>query len=283
MNQPLTSGDKRFAAVVGRDLGNGRPGGFEDLDSAPALDRLCPAECEGGKHRDTVAAQIADLVSELNEKQMKFARYLVGSGFVNASRAAIEAGYAPRSAKVKASRLRVHPKVSRLIELLSEGEPIALGGSRRRGCEGAAGGVWPPEMKHVGRRVTADEIIAHMADMLRTSALDFFIVAEDGTVKPRKIGSVPRSALNAARRITVAPDGTVSVELYDKLKVLEKLTKHYGLFDPREPDPVSPGGEPRTPPGVQGHDAFVESWEHRLRRYGPELLEDVRRMIIHGR
>ncbi len=267
MNQPLTSGDKRFAAAVGRDLSNGRPGGFEDLDSAPARERLRSAGREGAKRREEVEAQIIGLVSELNDKQVKFARYLVGSGFVNASRAAIEAGYAPRSAKVKASRLKAHPKVARLIKLLSEGDPIAS--SKRR--------------KHIGCEVTPDEIIAHMADILRASPLDFFIVAEDGTVKLRKIGSVPRSALNAARRVTVAPDGTVSVELYDKLKVIEKLAKHFGLFDPREPDPVCPRGEPRTPPDVQGHDAFVESWEHRLRRYGPELLEDVRRMIIHGR
>ena len=103
MNQPLKSGDKRFAAVVGRDLGNGRPGGVDGLRRASARGQLRTAEREGGKHRDAVAAQIADLVSELNDSQVKFARYLVASGFTNATRAAVEPGYAPRSAKVKAS------------------------------------------------------------------------------------------------------------------------------------------------------------------------------------
>ena len=131
--------------------------------------------------------------------------------------------------------------------------------------------------------MTPDEIIAHMAEILRANPSEFFDMSGDGPPRLKKLTEMSPKAFRAVRKLTVGPDGTITVELYDKLKVIEKLVRHFGLFNPREPDPESPRGEPRTPPGVQGHDAFVESWKHRLRRYGPELLEDVRRMIIYGR
>ncbi len=62
MNQPTPSGRKRIATTIGGDLGGRRFRGSGDLRKASARDRLRTAEREGGKYRDAVAAQIADLV-----------------------------------------------------------------------------------------------------------------------------------------------------------------------------------------------------------------------------
>ncbi len=54
----------------------------------------------------------------LNEKQKRFAReYLVD---LNATQAAVRAGYAPRTAKVQGSRLLTHAAVRRLIDMRKE-------------------------------------------------------------------------------------------------------------------------------------------------------------------
>ncbi len=230
------------------------------LDPGPSGDELQPLGQGGGRasDQDDTASETQVLVSELGDRQVRFAKNVVAFGDRNQTRAAVQAGYSKRTARQQASRLRRHPKVRRLIELL-------------------------PQEEGVLNEVVPQDVMALMVDILRASVFDFLTIRENGTVRLRKVSDIPQYALNAAKRVVVKGDGTIIVELHDVLKVIDMLGRRMGLFTPARPPPLE---EPDRSP-VQGNIEKTPvppgSFEARKRSYGPEFLEKAKRKLIHGR
>ncbi len=206
--------------------------------------------------QDNTATETRELVSELEDRQVRFAKYVVLSGGRNQSRAAVRAGYSERTARQQASRLRRHPKVSRLIELL-------------------------PQEAGILNEVAPQDILVLMVDILRASVFDFVDVREDGKVKLRKVSDIPQYALNAAKRFVVKGDGSITVELHDVLKVIDMLGRRMGLFTPIRPPPLEEPDRSPVQEKVEKTPVPQGSIEARIRRYGPKFLESARRARIH--
>ena len=141
----------------------------------------------------------------LNPRQQRFCEeYLID---LNATQAAIRAGYAVKTATEQASRLLTNVNVSREIEKLQAIQ------SRRTG-------------------ITADRVIRELAKIAFVDP-DRIIDVSDGTVKPNTTPD-DRAAIQGVKvKYSNSDTGYSSeheVKLYDKTKALELLGKHLGLF-----------------------------------------------------
>ena len=132
------------------------------------------------------------------------------------------------------------------------------------------------------KEVSPQEVTDRMVDILRANVFDFLDIREDGTVQLRKVSDIPQYALNAAKRVVVKGDGSITVELHDIFKVIDMLGRRMGLFTPvrapplYEPDRSPVQGKVEKTPVPQG------SIEARIRSYGPQFLERARRARNHG-
>ena len=198
--------------------------------------------------QDNTASETQDLVSELEDRQVRFAKNVVAFGGRNQSRAAVRAGYSERTARQQASRLRRHPKVRRLIELLSQEEGFL-------------------------NEVAPEEVTGLMVDILLASPFDFLTIGEDGAVKLRKVSDIPRCALNAAKRVVVKLDGTITIEIHDKLTVIDKLGRRMGLFTPARAPPLEEPDRSPVEGSVEKIPVRPGPYEARVRSYGPQFLE----------
>lgn len=141
----------------------------------------------------------------LNPKQQRFCEeYMID---LNATQAAIRAGYAVKTATEQASRLLTNVNVSREIEKLQAEQ------SRRTG-------------------ITADRVIRELAKIAFVDP-DRVINTSDGTVKV-DVHADDRAAIQSVKVKRSDSDTGYSseheVKLYDKTKALELLGKHLGLF-----------------------------------------------------
>ncbi len=229
------------------------------LDPGPSGDELQPLGQGGGRasDQDDTASETQVLVSELGDRQVRFAKNVVAFGDRNQTRAAVQAGYSPRTARQQASRLRRHPKVGRLIELL-------------------------PQEAGILNEVVPQDVLVLMVDILRASVFDFLTIREDGTVKLRKVSDIPQYALNAAKRVVVKGDGSITVELHDVLKVIDMLGRRMGLFAPQRVAPHKRRDRSSMQEIVEKTPVHLRPYEARLQSFGPEFLERARRARNHG-
>ena len=153
---------------------------------------------------------------ELTPKQQRFIdEYLVD---LNATRAAIEAGYSKRTAFVQGSRLLRNVEVTALIEQTQR----ALA-----------------ERSEISQEMVVQELA-------RIAFNDMTNVAEWGpegvTVKASSElpEMVRRCIAEVTQTVTAAGGSTVRVKLHDKLAALQLLGKHLGMFDNRS-QALSPG------------------------------------------
>ena len=224
------------------------------LDPGPSGDepKLLGQGGDRASDQGATASETRELVSELEDRQVRFAKNVVLFGGRNQSRAAVQAGYSERTARQQASRLRRHPKVRRLIELLPQEEGIL-------------------------HEVAPQDVLVLMVDMLRASVFDFLTIREDGTVKLRKSSDIPQYALNAAKRVVVKGDGSITVELHDMFKVIDMLGRRMGLFTPIRPPPLEEPDRSPVQEKVEKTPVPQGSIEARIRSYGPQFLERARR------
>ena len=141
----------------------------------------------------------------LNPKQQRFCEeYMID---LNATQAAIRAGYSVATASEQASRLLGNVKVSREIEKLQAIQ------SRRTG-------------------ITADRVLIELAKIAFVDP-DRVINANDGTVKA-DASADDRAAIQGVKvKQSTSQTGDsfeAEVKLYDKTRALELLGKHLGLF-----------------------------------------------------
>jgi phage terminase small subunit len=184
--------------------------------------------------------QVVDETTELKPltaRQQRFVEeYLID---LNATQAAIRAGYAPQSADVEGARQLRNASVRARID-------IALAErSKRTG-------------------VNADIVIQELAKIARVNPIDV-INPDTGEIKA---GSTDDMAAIASVKVKVTPmkNGTAverEVKMADKLKALELLGKHLGMFVERKELTGKDGGP------IQLEAMTDEQREQRIR----ELLE----------
>ena len=141
----------------------------------------------------------------LNPKQQRFCEeYLID---LNATQAAIRAGYSVKTANEQGARLLVNVSVSREIERLQAVQ------SRRTG-------------------ITADRVIRELAKIAFVDP-DRVINADDGTIKADATDEDKAAIQGVKVKRSSSMNGDSfenEVRLYDKTKALELLGKHLGLF-----------------------------------------------------
>lgn len=151
----------------------------------------------------------------MSPKQRLFAiEYLVD---LNAHRAALRAGYAPKAARQTASKLMRLPDVAALI-----GREL--------------------QAQRARTRITADRVLAEYA---RIAFADIARLVEWGpeglVVKPlEELSADDRAAIAA---LTGGGKRTPRIRLHDKQRALDRLARHVGLF----PRPGRAGAESAAP------------------------------------
>lgn len=152
--------------------------------------------------------------NDLTQQQRDFCYYLVNRWPTNQTKAAIEAGYAEKSAHVAASRLLKIDKIQKEIQRLHR-------------------------EKHMG----PDEVLAGLADIARLDMSDFARVDSSGgaSLDLRKAKNAGKLGLireiqtdvemhESGEGDSVAKVLKTKVKLYDKQRALETLARHHGLL-----------------------------------------------------
>lgn len=151
---------------------------------------------------------------KLAPKQQRFVEeYLVD---LNATQAAIRAGYAPRSAVVTASRLLTNANISQAIQV--------------------------KQLKRSERtEITADRVLQELARIGFADVRDLFVWDEERAayVPSRDLTDDQAAAISSIEAETVRytrEDGTEETKIklklrtYDKVAALDKIAKHLGMF-----------------------------------------------------
>jgi len=142
-------------------------------------------------------------VAKLTEKQKRFVQeYLVD---LNATQAAIRAGYSEKSAARIAVELLNKTQVSAELQ---------------------------KAMKNRQKRVeiTQDMVLAELAAIAFANGADFAAINRNGLVRLVPTDTLPDDKKKAIASIKEGQYGT-EVKLYDKVRALEMLGRHLGMFD----------------------------------------------------
>jgi len=154
-----------------------------------------------------------------NQRKMFVKEYLVD---LNATQAAVRAGYSERTANEQATRLMTNPDIQAAIQ---------------------------KEMKKREHRtdITADKVLSEYAKIGMSDVTDYLqVVTErvlvDRTAEGEPISeikqlvllkdtdSIPKDKLAAISEIKQAKDGSISFKLHDKVRALDSIGKHLGMF-----------------------------------------------------
>lgn len=152
---------------------------------------------------------------KLDQRQSDFCVHYVQHG--KKKQAAIDAGYAERSAHVTASRLLKLAKVQDEIKRL-----------------------------HTAKHMGPEEVMSGLADIARLDMEDFISPLKNGGARLNLPKAKRANKLSMIREITTKESQTVSegdvvsevietkVKLYDKQRALETIARHHGLLKDRE-------------------------------------------------
>ena len=145
------------------------------------------------------------MAGKLTPKQEAFVReYMID---LNATQAAIRAGYKEKNAYQIGSENLRKPQIQEAIRVQREAQEVRT-------------------------QISADRVLRELARVAFADVTDFSYI-EDGNVRLED-----SSALSEDQRAAVAyiKEGVAGpeVRLYDKLKALELIGKHLGMFDKRE-------------------------------------------------
>lgn len=157
------------------------------------------------------------MAAKLPPKQRRFVQeYLVD---LNATQAAIRAGYSASGAAVQGARLLTNVKVQ---EALQDAQK-----KRERRTE-----------------ITADRVLNELAKIAFADLKDF-VEFGPGRIKIRPSNEVDGAALAEVSSVATMVGTNVSVKLHPKMKALELLCKHLGLA-PEKHQLSGPDGGPIT-------------------------------------
>lgn len=136
----------------------------------------------------------------LSPKQAMFVmEYLID---LNATQAAIRAGYAPRSASTEGARLLANDKVQAYIDDLMDARAHRM-------------------------LISQDKVVRELA---RVALFDpHQVYDEEGRLRPiRDMPADIRAAISSIKHLS---DGSIEVKFWDKNSAIDKLMKHMGLFE----------------------------------------------------
>lgn len=141
-------------------------------------------------------------MAKLTDKQKRFvAEYLVD---LNATAAAIRAGYSEKTACEQGSRLLANVKVQEEIQKRQKGLQRKL-------------------------EITQERVLQELASIAFANGADFVTVNRNGLLDIKATTDVPREKLPAIAGIKYNQTG-VEIKLHDKVRALELLGKHLGVF-----------------------------------------------------
>ena len=137
---------------------------------------------------------------------------------LNATRAAIRAGYAKRGAAVTGSRLIRKPNVEYWI---AEAQ----------------------ELKARSRDITIERVLEEMRRLAFAQTTDI-VTLKGGWVQIADTDSLTTEQKSAISQIRQKKDGELEVKFYDKLKALDSLAKYLGIFSDKNTG-QNPGVQPQ--------------------------------------
>jgi len=154
---------------------------------------------------------------QITDRMKKFVdEYLVD---FNATQAAIRAGYSPDTANEQGSQLLARPDIR---ELVAEGQKEVM--ERTQTFQDNA----VDELKIVGFSDLADFLTVKEGGIVEQKSFDQLTKEQTKCIK--KIKQVVRST-HAADGSLLHQTATLEIELHDKLKALELLGRHLGMFN----------------------------------------------------
>ena len=149
------------------------------------------------------------MADNLDEKRSRFCEeYLVD---LNATQAAIRAGYSPTSAKTTGSRLLAHVDVRAKIAKLREVQAARTG-------------------------ISADMVIKELAKIGFAIATDAIQIV-GGKVKvidTAKLTDDTKAAISEIKQTITRQGGSLGIKFHDKKGALQLLGQHLGIFQPDE-------------------------------------------------
>ncbi len=143
-------------------------------------------------------------MAKLTEKQKRFvAEYLVD---LNATQAAIRAGYSKKTAEVIGYENLRKPQIADEIEKRQE--------KLRNKLE-----------------ITQEKVLEEIAGIAFANASDFVTITATGLLDVKPTSKVQKEKLPALAGIKYSANGAVEIKLHDKPAALRMLAEHLGLFN----------------------------------------------------
>ena len=140
----------------------------------------------------------------LNERQRRFVEeYLID---LNATQAAIRAGYSTKTAYSQGQRLLKNVEVQNMVKRRTDAQ-----------------------IKRTD--ITADFVLIELMKIASANATDFFTVGKRNRVSLIPTDDIPKDKLAALSGIKRGKNGELEAKAYDKLRALEMLGKHLGIFE----------------------------------------------------
>lgn len=141
--------------------------------------------------------------SHLTDRQKAFCdEYLID---LNATQAALRAGYSPKGAQRAAVRNMQNPLVREYLD-------------RRR------------EARIERTQITQDFVLGELMKIATANGTDFASVGRGNRVRLTPTEELPPEKRAAVASVKKGRDGT-EIKTYDKLRALELIGKHLGMFD----------------------------------------------------
>lgn len=140
----------------------------------------------------------------LNERQRKFVEeYLVD---LNATQAALRAGYSPKTAGSIGQENLKKPEIAAAIKKRTDAQ-----------------------IKRTD--ITADFVLTEIMKIASASGSDFVKIGKRNRVTLIPTDEIPADKLAALSGVKRGKNGEIEIKTHDKLRALEMLCKHLGLFD----------------------------------------------------
>ena len=164
-----------------------------------------PTACDGrSKAGDCTAAVDGTQpppVKALTARQQRFVqKYVVN---LNATQAAIRAGYSAKGARVRGAKLLANRNVQKALESAME-------------------------HRRLRTQLEADDVVRQLAIVASANVTDY-VKWTDGQVFLLPSDEIAIDKLVAVHSVTSGPHG-VTIRMHDKIRALELLAKHLGMF-----------------------------------------------------
>lgn len=152
----------------------------------------------------SVKKTVRKTVQKLNEKQIRFCQEYVID--LNATQAAIRAGYSSKTAYSQGQRLLKHVEAKQVIDKLRA-------------------------KKNEKLEITAERVLAELAKIGFADTGEF--INGNNQVKEIKFLDKEKTAAIESVSTVISPDGRIQtkIKLHDKVAALEKLGRHLGIFE----------------------------------------------------